>query len=335
MITKLQRSLKSAILKKELRLEKEDDLHKWATREAWKATPDLSSFARWSLEQMKVSDAFFELKPIQNFKKTGNRIEFDSPIQTLTPENNRVSGDFFKSKGKRAAVLILGHWNAGKSTYNRLAKIYSLHGISALRMSLPYHDERRPHSMPIASGLLSSDLNLTVQSMQQSVLEARMAVSWLQEQGYVHIGVVGASLGSAIALLASCHDSRIEAMVGYLTAAEIADIVWHGSATRHLREVFDQDFKLEQLRDAWSCVSPGNYLEKLVRPRFSMHVGWARYDTVCPTRLTKGMLARLRRLKVPVSSASYACGHNTLASAPFIYTSGLRGIYFMRKKLLS
>lgn len=326
--------LKNSILKKEDQMAREDDLHKWATVDQWKAYPNLEELAIWSKEQTQNPELFFEAHLPQDVKRNGTQIQFQSPIETRTKENNQVYGDFFEAKKSKSAVVILGHWNANKTTYNRLAKIYSLSGISALRLSLPYHDERRPNTMPIASGLMSSDLNLTVESIRQAVIEARMSIKWLKQQGYTRIGVVGASLGSAIALLTSCHEPEVEAMVGYLTAASIADIVWQGSATQHLKVAFEKDFDVKTLRDVWSCVNPGSYLPRLARPHFSMHVGWARFDTICPTQQTKRMLVQLKKLNVPVESYSYSCGHNTLAISPFIQASGLRGIDFMRKKLL-
>ena len=334
MISYLGASLKNSILKKEDQMAREDDLYKWATVDPWKAHPNLEKLVVWSKEQTQNPQLFFEAHAPQDLKRNGTQIHFSSPIQTATPENNQVYGDLFESKKSKSAVIILGHWNANKPTYNRLARIYSMSGISALRISLPYHDERRPKTMPIASGLMSSDLNLTVESLRQAVIEARMGIKWLKQQGYTRIGLVGASLGSAIALLTACHEPEVEAMVGYLTASSIADIVWKGSATQHLKKAFEKDFDVKTLRDVWSCVNPGSYLNHLARPNFSMHVGWARFDTICPTVQTKRMLVQLKKLNVPVESYSYACGHNTLALSPFIQASGLRGIDFMRKKLL-
>lgn len=334
MISTIGSLLKKSILKKENQLALEDELHKQATVTPWKATPHLEDLILWSHEKTQNPSLFFDVQLPKDIQKKGTCVEFQSPIKTATEENNRVYGDFFESKKSKAAVLILGHWNANKTTYNRLARIYSVMGISALRLSLPYHDERRPDTMPIANHLMSSDLNLTIESMHQAVVEARIAVKWLKQEGYQRVGVVGASLGSAIALLTSCHEPEIEAMVGYLTAASIADIVWQGSATQHLKQAFEKDFDVKTLRKAWSCINPGSYLSYLARPQFSMHVGWARYDTICPTLQTKRMLVQLKKLKVPVESYSYSCGHNTLAISPFIQASGLRGIDFMRKRLL-
>ncbi|MFZ4715465.1 MAG: RcgR family putative quorum lactone hydrolase [Bacteriovoracaceae bacterium] len=333
MISKLQHYLKQRILQKEEKMAMEDDLFKYALKSPMVANPSLSELINWSKDQHQYSDQFFSHHGKNPVQLNRGRITFLSEVETDFSKNNLVTGDYFKTKSK-SAVLILGHWNSSKETYNKLAKIYSRNGLSALRISLPYHDERRPLEMPIASGFMSSDLNRTIESFRQSVLDSRVAIKWLKEQGYEKIGIVGASLGSAVALLVSAQEKEISAMVGYLTAADIADTLWNGTATQYLKESLESDMSLDHLQKAWFCVNPINYLQNLSRPGFTLQVSWAEYDTICPPRLTQEMLARLEKHSVKVESFSYKCGHNTLAITPFIQLSGLRGIKFMRKKLL-
>ncbi|MDH4468149.1 MAG: alpha/beta hydrolase family protein [Bacteriovoracaceae bacterium] len=334
MIRNIQNIFISALLKKETELASEDDIHKYAVVSKMSSDQDLESLIKWSQEMSADPAKFFTFEGAVNVAKSGTQIKFDSPIKSLHSENNVVMGDFYPSKKSKAAVIILGHWNAPKESYIRLAKIYSRFGINALRLSLPYHDERRPKSMPIASGLLSSNLTLTIQSFQQSVLEARMAVSWLKSQGINHVGIVGASIGSAISLLIAANEPSIKAYVGYLAADDIAEILWNGSATQHIKLSLEEEINLNILKKVWACINPGSYLEQLARPDFSMHVSYAKFDTACPAKVTQKMLVKLRRLNVPVSYYGYPCGHCTLATFPFIQIAGMSGINFMKKKLL-
>ncbi len=333
MISTARKKLKKLVLDKEEKLAKEDEIYKWSTKGPWSAKPDLASLSAWSRERQKASPQFFSAAP-KELRIHQHRVEFESPVSSIYPENNTVRGEFFESRGSKAAVLLFGHWNSQSATYNRLAKMYRLSGISALRLSLPYHDERRPPSMPIATGLLSADINQTIEAMQQATQEARIAINWLKENGYERIGVVGASLGTAIALLSACHDARINAFVGYLTAADIADLIWQSSATHHLRESFEPDLNIETLREAFACINPANYLHLLARPNFSMHIAWAEFDTVCPPQLTRNTINQLKNCGVNVTESKYKCGHNTLATTPFIQVSGFKGLRFMRKTLL-
>ena len=333
MIKYTKKKIKNAILAKEEKLATSDDLYKFSKIENWQAEPDLASLQKWSLQQTKKSNKFFEAPETKIIVKNGI-LKFKSPIESEYPVNNKTVAEYFPSRrANKSAVIILGHWNSNKKTYNDLANIYRKSGLSAVRLSLPYHDERKPSEMPIATGMLSPNLNLTISSMQQATLETKILVDWLYKKGYENIGLVGASLGSSVALLAAEHDERIKAAVLYLSAADTPELIWRSTATLHLRQSFGDNLSLEDLRKAWSCISPSNYLHKLARKNFALHVGWGRYDSVCPVDLTQRMLNELRNLKIKVSDASYPCGHNTLALAPFIQMAGLRGLTFMHKQL--
>lgn len=333
MIQFAKSKIKKMILAKEAQLATADDLYKFSKIEPWTASPNLQELQIWSKNQTAKSNLFFKAPKIKVHLKN-DLLMFDSPISSFHAENNKVHGQYFKSKTRtKAAVIILGHWNSDRKAYNKLARLYRLAGISAVRLSLPYHDERRSSEMPIAKPMLSANLNQTIESMQQATIETKIIVDWLEKKGYTKIGIVGASLGSSVALLAAAHDKRIKAAVLYLSAAATAELIWRSSATAHLRESFNSNLALEDLERAWSCISPSNYLHKLARKDFAVHVGWGRFDSVCPVELTQRMLNDLRKLKVQTYDVSYPCGHNTLGIAPFIQVAGLRGLTFMKSHL--
>ena len=333
MINYTKSKFKNLILAKEAELATSDDLFKFSKIEKWKAQPDLKSLQVWSEQQTKKSNLFYHAPEIKVHLKDGF-LKFTSPVNSACHKNNKAHAQYFKcKKPTKAAVIILGHWNSDKKTYNQLADFYSLGGFSAVRLSLPYHDERRRTEMPIAAPMLSADLNQTIESMQQATIETKIIAEWLEKKGYEKIGIVGASLGSSVALLAAAHDKRIKAAVLYLTAADTAELIWRSTATAHLRESFDAGVSLKDLSKAWSCISPSNYLHKLARKDFAVHVSWGRYDSVCPVDLTQRMLSELRKLNVPTADVSYPCGHNTLGVAPFIHLAGLRGLAFMQGRL--
>ncbi len=70
-------------------------------------------------------------------------LRFTSPVRTPYPENNLVNARWFPAKGK-SAVVLLPHWNSDALNYNSLCRILNWLGISVLRLSMPYHDIRRP-----------------------------------------------------------------------------------------------------------------------------------------------------------------------------------------------
>ena len=74
-------------------------------------------------------------------------LRFTSPVHTPYPENNLVNARWFpepaKKKGTKAVVL-LPHWNSDGISYTALCQMLNWLGIAVLRLSMPYHDIRRP-----------------------------------------------------------------------------------------------------------------------------------------------------------------------------------------------
>lgn len=125
-------------------------------------------------------------------------------------------------------------------------------------------------------------------------------------------------------------EPRLRAFVGYLSGADFPRVVWQGSATQHIVRALGSGMNQEFLARVWACINPENYLSLLGQHRPRMHIGAARYDTICEAAVTKQMLASLRAQKIPHRVHWYGCGHNTLALFPFRQLAGLRGILFMR-----
>src|SRR5688500_16956635 len=219
-------------------------------------------FQQHSQEVIQSSEDFYSLPPVAEYDLTGDRLTWTSAIHTPSPENNTVHARFFpapakeKPLGPRKAVLLLPQWNAQPESHIDLCHVLNRLGISALRLTLPYHEERRPAELERADYLVSSNVGRTIQSVRQGVLDTRAAVSWLQSKGYERVGVVGTSVGSCTAFLAFAHDERINAGVFNHVSGYFADVVWHGISTRHVREGIEGSLTLEELREAWLPISP-------------------------------------------------------------------------------
>ena len=74
---------------------------------------------------------------------------------------------------------------------------------------MPYHEQRLPPDMKRADYMVSPNIGRTVHATRQAVLEVRQLVTWLKEQGYERIAVVGTSIGSCVTYLAFVHDPSI------------------------------------------------------------------------------------------------------------------------------
>src|SRR5438105_12002127 len=88
----------------------------------------------------EIPDARLEAKVSGTYAQF---LRFTSPVRTPFPENNLVNARWFPARGRRAVVL-LPHWNADAVAYTGLCRTLNLLGVAVLRLSLPYHDIRKP-----------------------------------------------------------------------------------------------------------------------------------------------------------------------------------------------
>jgi pimeloyl-ACP methyl ester carboxylesterase len=317
--------LQSYVRWREERLARIDEPHKQVEHLAYGldllgAAPvgdSLSALRQYVRHHLAHSDAFFLPAREADFMFSRGRLTFTSPLETEDPVNQRVSCRVFEKPGQKRAVVLLPHWNATAAGYDRLARCLQLSGVTAVRLSLPYHDSRRPPAMRIASGMVSANLGLTIRSCRQAVLDARRVIDWLEDRGYTRIGVIGSSLGSSIASLVAAHDARVRAAALLLTAGQFGEVVWTGRATRHIRQAFDGRITLEQLNEVWSIISPITYVPGLRAHDIAMLVLSGREDTVFQPYLTERLIEAYHEHRVRHRWRTLPCGHYTLATFPF------------------
>lgn len=299
-------------------------------------------FSQYSREALDRSEDFYALAPVKDYQLTGDSLTWTSAVHTPSPENNRVHARFFPAstkgraeKQKRPAVVILPQWNAGPESHVNLCRVLNRLGISALRLTLPYHEARRPIELERADYLVSSNVGRTLQSVRQAVLDARAAIRWLIEHGgYNSIGIMGTSIGSCTAFLAFAHDERIDVGVFNHVSGYFADVVWRGLSTLHVREGFGDALTLAELREYWLPISPMPFIKRLKRMRARpLRFIAARYDLSFPVDLSRDVIAEARGRGIPLDVAWLPCGHYTSGEKPWIYLDGWKIASFFRKHL--
>jgi hypothetical protein len=260
-------------------------------------------------------------------------LRFPSAFETPHRENNTVVARWFPSRSRqqRRAVVVLPQWNADAGGHVGLARLLARCGISALRLSLPYHDERMPPELSRADYIVSSNVARTIQVCRQAVLDARRAIDWLVLQGYERIGILGTSLGSCLAMLTTAHEPRIRAQALNHVSPWFADVVWRGLSTRHVRAGLDGHIDLPKLRELWRPISPFSYLDR-VRHARSLLV-YARYDLTFPVDLSRSLVGEFQDRKLPHEVAVLPCGHYSTGMTPFKFIDGYVLTRFLRRAL--
>ena len=294
-------------------------------------------FASHTNRVMQASEDFYALPPINDYRLDGDQLTWTSAIQTPSAENNIARARFFPEKktGKqpRNAVVVLPQWNAQPESHVEACRIFNLIGMAALRLTLPYHLQRKPPELERADHLVSTNIGRSIQSMRQAVLDTRAAVQWLNMQGYEQIGILGTSVGSCIAFLAFAHEPLLRAGAFNHVSGYVADVVWHGLSTAHVRAGFADHLTLEELRNYWTPISPLPFMPRVAsmghRPiRFIV----ARYDLTFPLELSHQVIAEARRNNLPLDIVWLPCGHYTTGEMPWKAIDAWKIATFFRRK---
>ena len=284
---------------------------------------------------MEASDDFYALPPINDFRLEADQLTWTSAVHTPSSENNIARARYFPiKKPTKKAVVVLPQWNAQPDSHVEACRIFNMIGMAALRLTLPYHQQRKPPELERADHLVSTNVGRTIQSMRQAVLDTRAAVRWLKTQGYEQIGILGTSVGSCIAFLAFAHEPDLNAGAFNHVSGYVADVVWQGLSTAHVRAGLTDHVTLDELRTYWSPISPFPFMSRVAkmahRPiRFIV----ARYDLTFPIDLSHEAIAEARRHNLPLDIVWLPCGHYTTAEMPWKAIDAWKIATFFRKQL--
>jgi dienelactone hydrolase len=315
-----------------------DWMHRWPCARSYPRNGhDPESYLR-ALNRIAIENSgeFYDYEKPSDFALDGRILRFTSAVVTPYPENNIVHGQWFPAKhkpGGNCAVVVLPHWNAQVTQHNALCAGLAKLGISALRISLPYHDYRMPPELERADYAVSANVGRTIDAARQAVIDVRSCADWLEREGFDRIGIVGTSLGSCYAYLASAHDERFRVNVFNHCSTYFADVVWLGLSTRHIREGLEQEIDLDRLREAWMLISPPAFRDQFARkPKRSLFI-YAEYDTTFPPHLSKEVVDHARETNLDHQSVVLPCGHYTLGEWPFKLIDGYHICAFLKRNL--
>jgi hypothetical protein len=288
----------------------------------------------WGEATIARSDDFYRVEPAHDYALRDGVLTFTSGVRTPHPENNVVHARYFPDaspKGRRRAVLVLPQWNSDAEGHVGLCRLLNLFGITALRLSLPYHDVRMPPELSRADYIVSSNVGRTAQVCRQAVKDARQAIAWLHAQGYESIGILGTSLGSCLSMLTTAHEPLVKAAALNHISPYFADVVWDGLSTMHVRETLEGNVSLDELRRMWLPISPLPFLER-VRGRAILLV-YALYDLTFPVDLSRMLVDAFRRHGIEHQLAVLPCGHYSTGKLPFNLMDGLTLCRFLNRAL--
>jgi hypothetical protein len=288
----------------------------------------------WGEATVALGEAFYAVSPADDYSLHGRLLTFTSAIDTPHPVNNTVRARFFPDpspRGRKRAVLVLPQWNSNAEGHVGLCRLLNRFGMSSLRLSMPYHDDRMPPELTRADYIVSANVGRTAQVCRQAVLDARRAIGWLHAQGYESIGILGTSLGSCLSMLTTAHEPLVKAAALNHISPYFADVVWDGLSTEHVRETLEGNVTLDELRRMWLPISPLPFLER-VRGREILLV-YALYDLTFPVALSRRLVGEFRKNEIDHRLLVLPCGHYSTGITPFKWLDGITLCRFLNRAL--
>jgi hypothetical protein len=261
-------------------------------------------------------------------------LRFTSPERTPYPENDLVNARWYPAPAHKdparpkQAIVVMPQWNADGFSHNSLCTLFNRMGVSALRLSKPYHDIRRPQELERSDYAVSANVGRNISACRQAVVDIRCCLDWLEEQGYEHFGVLGTSLGSCYGYLASAHDARLRVNAFNHASTSFGDVVWAGQSTRHIRQaVQEAGLTQERVRALWAAVSPVSFYEQFRGleangPGKNVLVIYANYDLTFPREYSLQVVEAFRRSGLRHEVRVLPCGHYTTGETPYKFIDG-------------
>src|SRR4051794_10233890 len=247
-------------------------------------------------------------------------LRFTSPERTPYAQNDLVNARWFPApehkdpRRPKQAIVVMPQWNADAFSHNALCAMFNRMGISALRLSKPYHDIRRPAELERSDYAVSANIGRTISACRQAVVDIRCCIDWLEGQGYEQSGVLGTSLGSCYAFLASAHDKRIRVNAFNHASTAFGDVVWAGQSTRHIRQALeDAGLSQPRIRALYSAISPMSYFERIASDevegqRKKILLIYANYDLTFPREYSLQVVEAFKRVGLNFEKRVLPCG---------------------------
>jgi len=149
----------------------------------------------------------------------------------------------------RAAVVVLPQWNAQTDSHVEAWPYLQSPGHDGASPDAAYHEERRPPEIERAEHLVSST---SVARFNQCVRQSRRYArcgSLVEGTRFERIGILGTARIVHGSFSRSLMTSRLMSAYSISVRFTVADVVWKGISTHHVKQAIETNVTLEELRD--------------------------------------------------------------------------------------
>ena len=263
---------------------------------------------------LKKADLNYILKPKHQLPISNvdvYTLTFPSLITTPFPENNTVYAEYYVPRNLKSfpATVVLDITGGDQSLSRTISSYLASRGVGCLFVQMAYYGPRRPVGSKVR--LLSPDINHTLKAIQQTVLDIRTAIAWLEQRNDIdktRIGITGTSLGSMIGALSAEMEPLVTKVVVLLGGGGLIEGYYDHPQALIVRKTF----KLfggtkKQLVDLLAPVDPLTHAENLKTKQLLQIAG--KNDVIVPPIMAKALWEKSGKQQIQW----YDCGHYTAA----------------------
>ncbi len=200
-----------------------------------------------------------EVSNLHNYKIA--KFEYKSQVKTGDVFNDVVRGKAYLNKNNNAPNVIFVHGWRMNST-ERIENIYHEKMIdlewNMYYFTLPYHFERKPESS-LFSGeyMVSANIQRTVESTQQAVVDLRALIHWIKENKEGSVILIGVSLGGIITNLTALVEPEIDVLTSVFYANRLSYSIWKTNPGKYIKKDLEENgVTYEQLKECWKATEP-------------------------------------------------------------------------------
>lgn len=137
-----------------------------------------------------------------------------------------------------AVIALHGLMTLTLLPYRRFFRAVVEAGASAYAVELPYHLRRTPSGYISGELFFTTDVEMNLTTIQQTVAEVRQLIHYLREAGAPTIGLLGFSLGAWMsAVVASC-EPEVDFALFVLPPSNLNNVLWQTKLGEPLRQQF-------------------------------------------------------------------------------------------------
>jgi pimeloyl-ACP methyl ester carboxylesterase len=224
--------------------------------------PPVSRRRRWRIGRMESEDLSFPSQhdPLEpHFRRYYHARR--RRIQTVTARRIRPAG-----ARERPRLLYLHGFMQPETWIEELALLTTMAAVldvEVVQLQPPYHGSRRPRGSRLDGELYwTADVVRSIESLRQSLLDARSLLLWLQAESPTPVGICGLSLGGALSAALTCLEPGFAFSAPFIAHMDIGSVVAHAPVLSAMREDLrrfgwgPEDFSAFMERTGWNALAP-------------------------------------------------------------------------------